>query len=209
MKSVGEILSSARRAKRWSIAELSRRTKIQERFLVALEACDVGRLPEAPFVKGFIRTVASELDLSPEAMIATFRRDFDVGTRGLIISRMVDTGLRRRFSWSPNITIVSAVVLVVAAFSIYLAFQLKSLIGSPILKIVYPKDNDVVTQEVVVEGATEPTATVSINGQQIRKNKDGSFSQIIPLSDGVHTITVSATGANRKQTTIDRTIRVK
>jgi cytoskeletal protein RodZ len=60
MKTAGEILAAARAEKGWSLAELSRRTKIQIKFLKAIELSQFAKLPEAPFTKGLVRTAAGQ-----------------------------------------------------------------------------------------------------------------------------------------------------
>lgn len=209
MKTVGEILRVARREKNWSLEELSRRTKIQERFLVALESSDYQHLPQAPFVKGFIQTTAVELGLKPDAMVSVFRRDFGADRKGNVVPRESEEISEKGFRWTPKWTVFSAVSLVGLAFFGYLIFQLSLLTSAPALTVTLPKDHSVVSSEVLVEGKTDPSAVVSINGQEIKKNRNGLFSQTITLSEGEHTISITATGQNKKAETIDRTVQVK
>lgn len=209
MKTVGEILRAARREKNWDIGDLSSRTKIQERFLVALEESDYEHLPEAAFVKGFIQTTSVELGLKPDAMVAIFRRDFGVDKKGNIIPRELEEIGRKGFRWTPALTTMSVLAVVIVAFVGYLAFQLHLFVSAPALTVTLPKDQSVVSQEVLVEGRTDPSATLSINGQEIKKNRNGVFSQTVMLSKGEHTISVAATGQNGKTTTIERTVQVK
>jgi len=49
-----------------------------------------------------------------------------------------------------------------------------------------------VQTELIVYGATEPTATVSVQGKQIKLNKDGTFSLRFALPDGQQVIPVKA-----------------
>ncbi len=52
-----------------------------------------------------------------------------------------------------------------------------------------------INAELVLYGATEPDATVTIGGQPIQLRPDGTFSCRLALPDGNHTITVSAVSA--------------
>ena len=104
--------------------------------------------------------------------------------------------------------IVSNMPLLVA-FLGYLGWQLLTLASGPMLIITQPSEETVAGEEVAVEGKTDPGAAVTINGQEIRKNKDGNFSQILSLTPGEHTITVTAVGQNGKKATAQRTVRVK
>ena len=52
-----------------------------------------------------------------------------------------------------------------------------------------------VNAELVIYGATEPDATVTIGGQPVTLRADGTFSCRYALPDGVHAVTVSAMSA--------------
>lgn len=208
MKTAGEILKAGRKEKGWTIAELSQRTKIQERFIQALENSDLARLPAMPFVNGFLRTISIELDLKPEGIVAVFRRDFGEGDKGKVIPN-VSEEKDKGFRWAPSTSIVIGILTMILVFSFYLIIQLKGLLGVPGLEIWEPQDQAVVGTETVVEGRTDPTASVAINGQKIKKNRNGTFSQSIGLPEGVQTVTISATGQNGKTTEIVRTVQVK
>lgn len=209
MKTAGEILKAARQEKGWSLEKLSRQTKIQIHYLAAIEKSDLKALPQEAFVKGFIRAASVELGLKPDGVVAIFRRDFGANKKGQIIPRVLDHAFHRHLAWSPKITLLSALAVTVAAFFIYLIFQLKMFISPPALALTYPQSNSVVSQNVLVEGQTDPDAIVSINNQEIKKNKNGTFSQTIQLTPGSHTITVAAANQNGKSTTLQRTVQVK
>ena len=107
MKTAGEILAAARREKGWSIEELSRRTKIQPKFLKAIELSQFSKLPKAPFVKGFVRTAAGELGLDPHGLAAIFRRDFGTGEESQIVPKTLEAG-KKKFGWTPQMTAAAA-----------------------------------------------------------------------------------------------------
>ena len=88
-------------------------------------------------------------------------------------------------------------------------FQIKLLVSPPFLTLDAPADQAVVGTQLVIEGRTDPSATVFINNQQIRKNRNGVFSQTISLTEGVQTVVVTAVGQNKKSTMFERTIQVK
>lgn len=208
MKTAGEILKAGRKEKGWTIAELSGRIKIQERFIQALENSDLTKLPAMPFVNGFLRTISAELDLKPGGIAAIFRRDFGEDDKGKVVPISL-TKKEKGFRWMPSTSIAAGIFAMVLIFGVYLAIQLKGLLGVPGLEIWEPKDQSVVGTEIVIEGRTDPTASVSINGQKIKKNRNGTFSQSIGLPEGVQTVTVSATGQNGKTTEVVRTVEVK
>ena len=195
MKTAGEILKAGRNEKGWTIAELSGRTKIQERFIKALENSDLAKLPAMPFVNGFLRTISAELDLKPEGIVAIFRRDFGEDDRGKVIPNALEKK-DKGFRWAPSTSIAIGIFAMI-------------LMGVPSLEIFQPQDQAVVSLEIAIEGRTDPTALVAINGQKIKKNRNGTFSQMVNLSEGVQIISITATGQNGKTTEVTRTVQVK
>lgn len=69
-KSVGKILAEAREQHGLSVFDVSNRIKFAPRQIEALEADDFVQLPEAAFVRGFVRSYARLLQLAPEPLLA-------------------------------------------------------------------------------------------------------------------------------------------
>lgn len=66
---VGRMLTDARLAREWTVAQVADKLKLTTRQVEALEAEDLSRLPSAVFVRGFIRNYARLLEISPEALL--------------------------------------------------------------------------------------------------------------------------------------------
>lgn len=66
---IGAVLRAARAARRASLVDLRARTKIDVRYLEALEEERFEDLPPLPFARGFLRTYALELGLDPEPLV--------------------------------------------------------------------------------------------------------------------------------------------
>lgn len=84
---------------------------------------------------------------------------------------------------------------------------------APILTIDSPSDGSVTNiASCVVSGktndATSSPVTVTVNGTAVTVNSDGTFSKTITLNEGNNTITVVATDAAGKATTVTRTIKL-
>lgn len=81
--------------------------------------------------------------------------------------------------------------------------------GAPNLALTSPADGFLTsTTRVTVSGATDPGATVTIDGASVAVTANGSFSHSYTLGDGVHTFTVVATNAADLSTTETRTVTV-
>ena len=68
--SVGKILREAREQMGLSVNDVANRIKFATRQIESLEADDYVRLPEAAFVRGFVRSYARLLELDPARLVA-------------------------------------------------------------------------------------------------------------------------------------------
>jgi cytoskeletal protein RodZ len=62
-KTVGEILRTAREARKLSVEQVNRETKISVQTVRSLEQDDFGAFPSETYLKGFVRTYADFLGL--------------------------------------------------------------------------------------------------------------------------------------------------
>src|SRR5437867_1567365 len=72
MPSFGEELRRQRELRGVSLREIADATKINIRFLEALEADDFTHLPGGQFNKGFIRAYARHIGISAEEMVSAY-----------------------------------------------------------------------------------------------------------------------------------------
>jgi cytoskeletal protein RodZ len=72
MGDLGQLLREARERKGASLAEVEEATRIRQKFIQALEEGDYGALPAETYIKGFLRTYASYLELDPEEVMALY-----------------------------------------------------------------------------------------------------------------------------------------
>ena len=74
MKTIGQELKKAREEKELSLKEVADKTKIQSRYLEALENGDWERLPEEVYLRGFIKTYAQHLGLDAPALVEAYNK---------------------------------------------------------------------------------------------------------------------------------------
>lgn len=210
MKTVGEILKNAREKHHWTIDQIATATKIQAKFITALEANQFNLLPQSAFVKGFIRNYAQVVGKDPSMLLAVFRRDYGQDATGKIVPRgLLQPMNQPRLRWTPTATIISGLTIIITLFLAYIIIQFRSLSGVPPLEITTPIEGAETSVLVTVEGKTHPQATVTINHQAVAVNDAGQFSHTISLSTGEHTITIEASSRSKKTKTIQRTVQVK
>jgi cytoskeleton protein RodZ len=72
MPELAALLRGAREDAGLSLQELAARTKIKVSTLEAMERGEFDRLPRGVFMRGFLRACARELELDPEAVVASY-----------------------------------------------------------------------------------------------------------------------------------------
>ena len=202
MKTVGQLLRHSREQQGYTLSELSQKTKIDIKYLTALESDHYNRLPSSTFAKGFIRNVSLFLGLNPNDMVAIFRRDYQPNLPSH--PKLIRHQLYRLPSTSIVYFAVAAVV-----FLLYLGYQFRAIIVPPPLQLIQPKNQTVLTSPIAIEGTTVVDATLTINNDlTVKPDPSGTFFTQISLSPGEQKLTVTSTNRFNRSTTriIDITI---
>jgi transcriptional regulator with XRE-family HTH domain len=121
MNSIGEYLRRVREEKKIPIAQVARDTKINERYILALEEGDYSSLPAPTYAKGFLKIYAEYLGIDPKPLIDQFMREH-VGISKQVFSIEGDTIAADMAShpWRFTVLGMSAaiVVIIVVLFSL-------------------------------------------------------------------------------------------
>jgi cytoskeletal protein RodZ len=75
MSSLGELLRERREEHRWTLDDVSQRTRIRREYLTALEEGNYAALPADVHVRGFLRNYANVLGLSAQELLDLYRHD--------------------------------------------------------------------------------------------------------------------------------------
>jgi cytoskeleton protein RodZ len=79
---IGADLRQARIAKKRSIEDIARATKINVSVLQAIESDAFSRVPGGLFTRGFLRAYAREVGLDPEAIVERYRAEYEPAPSG-------------------------------------------------------------------------------------------------------------------------------
>lgn len=209
-KRVGARLKECREAQGMSIEELARRTRLSERYLLALESCSFDAIPfGVVYQKNFIKRYTAALSLPSDDFLKQFSAEeiTEVRPGG---SPAASIAPRMRLHNMPSMIrkfILGAGVTMVIA---YLGLQVKQSIEPPPLALYSPANGAVVTiPEVDIHGATSKETRVFINAEPVITDGNGEFKEKVFLSAGINTIVVSAKRKHGKTTTETRHVIVK
>ncbi len=206
MKTIGEILKNSRVNKKLSLHQIENETKIKSAFIDAIEREDWDLLPAFPTVLGFVKSLASYLSVDEKMAVAVLKRDYP--PKKLSVAPKPD--VTNKFVWSPKLTFIAGISLIVIFLFGYLGFQYIHFVSSPRLFIESPKSDQVIMGNVVnVFGVTDSDAKITINGQPIAVSDDGKFSVSLDVVPGTKEVTVQASSRSGKMTTVSRKITVQ
>ncbi len=208
MVRLGQLLYRQRLRKNLSLADVSRRIKIKEQFLAAIERGEYNKLPSPAYAKGFVTNYASFLGLPRTEVVALFRREFDekraikVLPDSMTREKKVLSGIRIQDS----LLIIGGLIVLFIGF---LLFQYRAAFIAPPLSITSPKDGAVFAQNVTVSGKTDSDATVIVNNEVIALDNNGDFTKQLAFFPGKAEIVIKARNRFGKETMVTREITVK
>ncbi len=210
-RSIGEILRTEREKKHLSLDRLSVVTNIPILKIQYLEDNQFELLPSAPYVRGYLRTIARELNLDPEPLISVLRRDYKESARGELLPRELLQPPAPKFVFSTRVNV--AVLMVVSVVGVMVGYGLiQAYLASlpPRLVVAQPAQYQVVAATVVVEGSTKPDASVVINDQPVMVNNAGGFKgEVVYTTQGLQTINVEVFDRRGQRNQLKREVIVE
>lgn len=209
MLRVGQRLHNERIKRGLSLDDAAKATKIRPSFLSAIEKGDYHQLPSPAYAQGFVRNYAEYLGLPKREILAIFRREYDEERELRILPKGFTEQKINPFA---KIKIQQKVLLIAIVFLFiigYLFYQYRYAVISPPLRVELPKEGVVTTQEVVVAGKTDPTATVIVNDEAVAVDQNGEFAKKLTIFPGKTTITIRAKNRLNNETVVRRQIDVQ
>lgn len=201
---LGEKLKKLRSDFRMSLAEISKVTKIQVKYLEYLENGQYEKLPAEVYVRGFLRSYARYLNVDEQALVKLYERERNIQTNlGRVIAKKTFNFKNLNipsFVITPRSLVMVMIFLLVGGAFFYLYREFQSFAGEPRLVILSPTAGAVVeTSEITVTGKTDKDARVSINNQPVFVGSDGEFSDKLILQPGMNTVTVVTINSFNKE----------
>lgn len=170
---------------------------IQAKYLEILEQGEIEKMPAEVYVRGFLKKYAKILGTDADILLGEYENEIKIAQH---LNKQKHQSLPRlhfrRFTVTPRFLGVIFGIIIFLLVGGYLFYQLNFLISPPRLIIFEPAGDIAIEKNtIIVKGQTEIGAKLTINGQPVYINKDGSFEQKINLNQGLNTIKIEA--ANR------------
>jgi cytoskeletal protein RodZ len=205
MVPVGQRLAQERIKKGLSIDEVAKATKIQKKFILALERGEYKKLPSSAYIQGFIKNYAEFLNLPKREILALFRREFDEREFLEVLPESFAKGRKKAFSGFRLHTTTLLIILGLLFIVGFIVFAYRATFFDPQLTITSPADNiQVTTQSILIQGRTDPDTSLTVNDDPVSLDKDGKFKKQITVFTGSNTITIKAVNKFGKKTVLIR-----
>ncbi|MDD5031555.1 MAG: helix-turn-helix domain-containing protein [Patescibacteria group bacterium] len=212
-EAVAEQLRQRREERSLNLEDIARKINIKREYLEALENGEYNKLPAGVYGKNFLKEYAVYLGLNFRKLLKDLEADKGAGqaeNNKKIFSQQI--AKRYNFLVVPKIIRSFVIIIVVLALFIYLGLCLRKIISPPMLSIIEPLDNSVISNNfVVVFGKTEPEVQIKINGEPVALSpgeKESLFTERINLKTGLNTITITAKKKYGREVTLYRQVLV-
>lgn len=205
MKTIGQLLKDARETKGYSLIKMENITRIKMSFIEAIENEQWNVLPAFPTILGFVKSLSAALEINEKTAVAILKRDYP--PKKLNINPKPD--IKTKFSWSPKLTFIVGIIIVVVLFFGYLAFQYIQFISPPELNVDSPKQGQIISgNNVLVFGTTDIDSKITVNSQPVLVDENGKFSTSINITSTTKEVDVVATSRSGKMMEAKRSIQV-
>ncbi len=204
---LGAMLRELRDATGASLDELAEATRIQKKYLEALEIGRDKDLPDPSYVRHFLRAIAGALNVSAEPLLARYHPPSDeppLTTPPVPpspLAFLVPSRLLGRIG----------IVALVAVILLLLALQVRSIFTLPELIVDAPTDAQLLTSSVtaVVGSVRGRGAEVRVNGDLVYPDDQGNFRLDVDLQQGVNLIKIAAKKPHSAERVLYRQVVVR
>lgn len=222
---IGVLLKEAREEKGFTLDNIQEKTKIQKRYLVAIEQDDFSALPGKFYARAFIKEYAEAVDLDPDVVLANFKEEKDIPeeepvkyTRLDRSEKMNESKKSSILSFLPTLIVI---FLIVAIVGVAIMYYQKSLSDSEGDTVQSDETDEVVRKEKDSDEADEieendETETDENADEEEKENstENGEFEVIETGTGSSPESTLEFTGAEEKalvevETTSDTYLDVK
>ena len=196
--SLGAYLREEREQQNVSLQDISAATKIQIKFLQALEDDEYDQLPPSPFVVGFLRAYAQFLSLDTEAVVTTYQQRYRAAEP--LHNPTVHLPSPNRPAKRLGFAGLSAVVVVVGIFLLLVVREFRSNRENHTATSVSPTTSEQTSQVQIPSPLTVPTPPALPASETVQ-----SALPILPVPAPAPSLTAPPSQPQEPQTVSDRT----
>ncbi len=171
-----------------TLKKLSELTGISIKHLEALSNGNFSNLPSSPYFRGYVMKLGQVLEFDPNTWWIKFKEGGfvkDAGTHDAPPANRFIRPAYVKFIWIGAATLLAL---------IYVTTRLPAIIGKPAITVISPATNPahVATNIIELTGNVQNGSDLSVNGEVVPTNPDGTWSQHVLLQSGMNTMEIRA-----------------
>ncbi|MEI6533188.1 MAG: helix-turn-helix domain-containing protein [Candidatus Roizmanbacteria bacterium] len=202
MLTIGTLLLNERIKRKLTVQQIEKEIRIRSKFIEAIETNDWSLFASKIYIIGIIKSYAKYLGIEEEKALAFFRRDYEHQEETSTFQKRIQPHTLN--STSKRI-VVSSVVGIFVIFFCYFGYQLFVYFSPPFVDIISPKVSIIKNADrVKIIGKTEKDASVTILGEKVYKDTEGTFTYEFPIIKGTNTLYIEVIGANGRRTIVQK-----
>lgn len=208
VRSLASVVRGAMHARSMTIEKLARETGISERFLEAIVREHGGKLPAAPYVRGYLARIAEALRLDAGELWELYAAEHGrvVMPSQPIVEAKNAGEIRSWREWLTNTRVLIAIGIILGIVLV-IWFRGSAFIGRPTLSLEHFDDTmSVTTSTLVVKGAIDPKNQLTINDEVVFPDDAGAFEKTLTLSPGFNTFHFKVRGILGKELDITKQV---
>jgi len=168
------ILSNARLDKGLELSEISKKLKISQKYLQAIELENSQDFPQEPYLSLIVKDYATFLGLNGTETLSIFRRDYEQ-------KRKLKKEKQPLLFFTPQFTFKIGVFISIVFFITYLISEYLKFNQPPPLEVFWPQPPASNSETLEIKGITHPESTVRINDDLVIVDSNGEFSKNIAI----------------------------
>jgi len=208
-QTLADKLKQARLEQEKTLEEAALATKIQIKYLEALEEGDYQKLPGDIYSKAWLKLYGNFLDLQVNELLVDYKIEKAINDKLTKVSNpVVKTNNISGFNiLKPKFLKFLGIAFLILALLAYLGWEINNTISPPEILIFEPTNNFRTTEpSTTVSGQTKAEVQLTINNELVLLDEEGRFSQSINLINGVNNLEISAKKKHSKVKTIELVI---
>lgn len=195
---IGVLLKEAREEKGFTLDNIQEKTKIQKRYLVAIEQDDFSALPGKFYARAFIREYAEAVELDPNVVLANFKEEKEVPEEEPVKYTRLDRSEKMNenkkssiLSFLPTLIVI---FLIVAIIGVAIMYYQKSLSDTEGDTVQSDETDEVVRKE---KSSDEKDGAVKDEDEKQESEEEDKEE---PAENGEFEVTETGTGSSPEST---------
>jgi len=215
-QTIGDKLKKKRIEQGFDISTIAKQINVASDYLEFIESGDFDKLPGDVYFKNFLRSYCDFLRLDYQEILQCYEDEKGVRQRmkNVSLSAFDKKEKDKSSRWYSFITLnlfknLILVSLVIASL-FFLGTKINNIVSAPDLIIMMPEPNLITkANSIDIVGQTDIGAKVSINGQSVLIDSDGTFSERVDLQFGLNVVKIVADKKYGKSVEVYRDVMVE